>query len=562
MNTIVSAYCRISTKRTDQLNSLENQKNYFEEYVESKDGLELYNVYYDTLSATKWEKREHFKQMLFDAGLDIKMLEGQLEIRLSNREPKFSRILVKDVSRFARNILSVDIIRKLRDKKVYIDFTNMNLSTEKMSEDMMLGMFMLFAERESKDRSEKVLFGNKESAKNGVIRTADIFYGYKYIKESNSLEIVEHEAEIIRKVYDLYLSGEGFRKILQYLNDNNINARSGKPFVQTSINRMLSNNAYKGWLIRNKMDSPLVFTNKKSATLKKETEWVVHKKRIPAIVTEEVFDKAQEIRKSKVNYQNRAGFKNQNGEFAGLIFCYKCGSSFTRNGEKKTNRIFFNCKTKKTKGISFCSSPNINIEWLESALDTFTQDGINQTISDFKESYIRELEILIDELLNRIDNQQTEESSELKLMIEELELEKKRILKLYTKGTFTEDELNEEKKRIDDELANILKMLKDVSATNDDINNEINEINKVVNDINKFKIGVKYTRSDLLNMLSAIRIHETQGTINVKDRTEVKEKTIIFMFEFKVFSALSEIVQKYLDPKIIETFKSVSVLMR
>lgn len=67
---------------------------------------------------------------------------------------------------------------------------------------------------------------------------------------------------------------------------------------------MLSNPAYKGWLIRNKMDSPLVLTSKKFATEKDEKEWVIHKGRIPAIVSEEVFDKAQVIRGSKINHIN------------------------------------------------------------------------------------------------------------------------------------------------------------------------------------------------------------------------------------------------------------------
>ncbi len=98
---------------------------------------------------------------------------------------------------------------------------------------------------------------------------------------------------------------------------------------------MLENDAYKGWLVENKMDTPLVFTSKRYSTLKDESEWMIHKGRIPAIISEELFDQAQEIKRSKVNYQNRKGVNLAVGKYAGIVICELCGAHSPKIESKK-----------------------------------------------------------------------------------------------------------------------------------------------------------------------------------------------------------------------------------
>lgn len=561
MTILVAPYCRVSTKHDDQINSLQAQLHYYLGYANDKENTEIYKVYYDTgLSATSWKKRKYFREMLYDAGLDFEVTnKGNITIELSDRVPLFSRILVKDVSRFTRNLDMYRIITLLREKKVYIDFTNMNISTENLTDDMMLQMFIVFAQRESQDRSEKVLWGLKRSAEEGRIRVRDNFFGYKYIKETRELQIIEDEAEVIRKIFALYNEGLGFRKILNWLEDNKVTNRQGKLFGSTTLQRMVSNPAFKGWLIRNKMDSPLVFSSKKSATLKDESEWEIHRGVIPAIVTEEVFDLAQSTRESKVN-QERKGVKVFKGKYAGKIRCNKCEQTYTQNREAVTGKVFFNCKTKKNRGKSVCDAPNITLQCIDEALNRFSNDGLSNTVFDFAEGYSLELNEFKNELSKRIDNQQIDRAEEIKIKMKEVNEQRKRLIKLYARGKHDEDTLNELTQELDTEYSQLENDYFGSTASNEKIKQEIQEIENVIVQLKEFKISKKLSEDELLALISSIRVTRTDETICAKTGEHSQEKSLILHFEFKVFEKLNEIAESYKGLKKIHTNNGASVI--
>lgn len=560
MTVLVAPYCRVSTKHDDQINSLNAQISYYSNYTNLKDELVIYKIYYDTgLSATTWEKRKYFQQLLHDAGLDFEVTnKGNITIELSDREPLFSRILVKDVSRFTRNIDMYRIIKLLREKKVYIDFTNMNISTENMTDDMVLQMFIIFAQRESQDRSEKVLWGLKRSAEEGRIRVSDNFYGYRYIKETRQLEIVENEAEVIRKMYSLYNEGLGFRKILNWLEENNITNRSGKLFGSTTLQRILTNPAYKGWLIRNKMDAPAVFSSKKFATLKDKSEWEIHKGAIPIIVSEEIFDLAQSIRASKVG-SDRKGKKLSKGKYAGKIKCAKCGESYTQNKEAKTGQVFFNCKTKKAKTKNVCNAPNVSKDVIDDALSQFAGRGLSETVFQFTEGYIGELNIFKNDLMRLIDNQQLEQAEVIKERISEVNGQKKRLIKLYTLGNYDNETLKELTEELNSEHMSLEQEYLNATVSNEKILEEIQEIENVIEQLKQFKISDKLTEQELLNLISKIEVSRTDATIDYVTGIETKVKTLILNFEFKVFEKLNEIAESYKGLKQVHTDNKVII---
>lgn len=118
----VVAYCRVSTSTNDQQNSFENQKSYFEREIQKNDSYELYRIYADRgITGTSLNRREQFSEMLKDAGLDATKVNNTNKIVYiaSNREPLFHKIYVKNTSRFARNVLVIDILRELL-KKVFM----------------------------------------------------------------------------------------------------------------------------------------------------------------------------------------------------------------------------------------------------------------------------------------------------------------------------------------------------------------------------------------------------------------------------------------------------------
>ena len=136
----------------------------------------------------------------------------------SSRTPCFDLIIVRNTSRFARNINAVQILEQLKQIKVYVYFCDIDKTTEKDTDMEEIESHILSAERESRIKSRMVRFGTNEGAKEGVIRASSRLYGYKFIKAEfpidDRLEIIENEAEVIRKIYGWYLQGYGMRRII------------------------------------------------------------------------------------------------------------------------------------------------------------------------------------------------------------------------------------------------------------------------------------------------------------------------------------------------------------
>lgn len=539
MKISVCAYCRVSLDDADQLNSLMHQRQYFEQEAEKSEKYEFVKIYADAgLSATSWKKREQFKQMLIDAGLDIDILKKELRVSLSDREPKFKRILIKDVSRFSRNAQQgLEIVTKLREKGVHLDFVSVGLTTENMTNNMIVGFFLLAAEHESIDKSVKVRFGQKQSAKNGVIKTANNFYGYNYIKETNELKIIKEEAKVIKKMYELYSEGFGFRRILNYLEEKSIKTRRGKNFVQQSVRRILENPAYKGWLVRNKMDSPLAFTFKTYATLKPEEEWEIRKGRIPAIISEELWDNVQEIKKSKLHHKQRRGINNAKSKYADLIKCGKCGNSYTRNIEPKNGRIFYNCGLKKREGIKLCDNPNVGLKEIEADIKQLCQGGLHSLFVVNKEENIHQLMQIQMELNKKTDDEKIKLVEKLNQKVLNLNEKKKRLIDLYAEGDFDKETLMELTSKVDEKINETSLQIKKESISNDDVINEVNKIDSIIDDINDLKFKEIYEFDDIKHLISKIIVDE-HGQLTV---------------HLKAFDTIEKFINKYEDMTYIKS---------
>lgn len=187
----IAAYCRVSTEKEDQLNSLEAQKTFFLEYT-ARSGDNLVKLYADEgLSGTKIKNRKQFLRMMADAELGL-----------------FDMVVVKDISRFARN--TVDLlqnIRRLRELGIETQFLTANMTSMGNSE-FVLTVFGALAQEESANTSKRVKFGKKINAEKG--RVPNIVFGYdKTIGDYFNLTINKAEADVIRQIYQWYLH-EGY----------------------------------------------------------------------------------------------------------------------------------------------------------------------------------------------------------------------------------------------------------------------------------------------------------------------------------------------------------------
>ncbi|MDR2168104.1 MAG: recombinase family protein, partial [Clostridiales bacterium] len=182
----LAAYCRVSTDGTDQLNSLAAQKRFFEEYAE-RNRYNLVRIYADEgISGTRMRNRTEFLRLLRDA-------ENGL----------FDMVVVKDISRFARN--TVDLLnstRRLKALGIETLFLTANMTVLGNSE-FVLTIFGALAQEESAATSKRVKFGKRQNAEKG--RVPNIVYGYDKIKgDYFNLEINAAEAAVVRRIFDWY----------------------------------------------------------------------------------------------------------------------------------------------------------------------------------------------------------------------------------------------------------------------------------------------------------------------------------------------------------------------
>jgi len=193
---IIAGYCRVSTDSRDQLNSFENQRSMLE-YEAKKQDVNLFDTYSDKgLTGTLFDNRPGLENMLYDAGIDIIKIDGGKDKRVikrhtvyevSDREPLFEEIWMKNSSRLARNTGINVIIDKLRAKGVSIYFFEQDINTKDPGKAIGLHILQVFDEHDSRDKSLRVKLGIAESARKGKVLTNSRLYGYNYDRETNRL---------------------------------------------------------------------------------------------------------------------------------------------------------------------------------------------------------------------------------------------------------------------------------------------------------------------------------------------------------------------------------------
>lgn len=276
----IAAYCRVSTDKEDQLNSLEAQKEFFSEYTK-RTGDNLVRLYADEgISGTKIKNRKEFLRMMSDAEHGL-----------------FDMVVVKDISRFARN--TVDLlqnVRKLKALGIETQFLTANMTSMGNSE-FVLTIFGALAQEESANTSKRVKFGKKMNAEKG--RVPNIVYGYdKTIGDYFNLTINQEEAAVVRQIYEWYIKdGYGAAKISIFLNERGLRTKRNCQWSQNGVCRILTNELYTGKIINGKQEVTDFLTGQRAD--KDASEWMVVERPDLQIIDMETFEQAQQIMKSR-----------------------------------------------------------------------------------------------------------------------------------------------------------------------------------------------------------------------------------------------------------------------
>lgn len=266
----IAAYCRVSTDKADQLNSLEAQKEFFSEYTK-RTGDTLVRLYADEgISGTKIKNRKEFLRMMSDAEHGL-----------------FDMVVVKDISRFARN--TVDLlqnVRKLKSLGIETQFLTANMTSMGNSE-FVLTIFGALAQEESANTSKRVKFGKKMNAEKG--RVPNIVYGYdKTIGDYFNLAINKEESKVVQQIYKWYTEeGYGAAKIANMLNEKGYKTKRNCKWSQNATCRILTNEIYTGKIINGKQEVSDFLTGQRRD--KDETEWMVVERPELRIIEDETF---------------------------------------------------------------------------------------------------------------------------------------------------------------------------------------------------------------------------------------------------------------------------------
>ena len=314
----VTYYARVSTENDEQEDSYERQREHFEEKIMANPKWEYVPGYADWgVTGTKAEARKNFMRMIEDC-----------------RAGKINRILVKSISRFARNTVdTLMYIRELREMGISVFFETQNIDTMSASGDVLITILAAMAEQESRTMSTNIKWAYQKRFKDGQVLINPATLGYK--KDGDEYEIVEEEAEIIRMVFRNYLAGDSVRQIADALNAEGYMTRKGNGFKPNSILNILANEKYTGNAILGKTFKPDVLSKHRVKNEGQAPSYYVENSH-PAIISQELFDMVQAEKERRKNLRSTA--KTGRGKYSrkyvlsGLLVCTNCGAKFRRNG--------------------------------------------------------------------------------------------------------------------------------------------------------------------------------------------------------------------------------------
>ena len=370
----VAAYARVSTDEDEQLSSYGAQVDFYTRHINSNPEWEFVGIYSDEgISGTNTKKRDGFNRMISDA------LDGKIDL-----------ILTKSISRFARNTVdTLTTVRKLKKSGVEVYFEKENIYTCDAKGEVLITIMSSLAQEESRSISENVTWGKRKSMEDGkVYLPYKRFLGYEK-GEDGLPQIVPEEARIIRKIYELFLTGQTYRSIAEYLTDQNIQTPGGKSAWSVStVMSILCNEKYKGDALLQKTYT-VDFLNK----TKKKNDGVLPQYYIenshPAIISRNAFDLVQsEIEKRKPNRRQL----NNSSIFSAKIICGECGGFYGSkvwHSNSKYKYCGWRCNRKYTNSIR-CATPRIREEEIKKAFIT----AFNQVLGD-KSRYISQFEEML-----------------------------------------------------------------------------------------------------------------------------------------------------------------------
>lgn len=489
----IAAYCRVSTDKDEQLDSLEHQKEFFAEFA-AKKGYKLVRLYADEgITGTSLKKRGEFQRLMQDAKLGL-----------------FQMVVVKDISRFARN--TVDFLQSIRTlKSLGINTLFLTANMESLGEsEFILTVFSALAQEESVNLSKRVKFGKKINAQKG--RVPQKIFGYNRI-DNFTLEINPREAEVVKTIYRLYLEeGLGCRTISLELNRLGYKTKFDCEWNPRGVRRVLTNPIYCGEYVNNKYEIKDCLEGKQ-VRIPKEQHFH-HNRPEWAIVSREIFDRAQILlSERREKYDSGPPFKDgrhsEKHLFSTLIKCEHCGRSFYQKHYTYVNtRYYWKCQTNDQFTAEKCDNRV-----------TITEGDLLKEIRSYLSSMIQDKEQFIQGIIADLEKGREKpkkaiSKADLQKKIKLLQAKKEKYQEMYAADVMTMAELKEKTLYINKEIDGLTDQLDQTNISDNIEKISIEQIRLYTEEIEKFLALENVTNGDLRKIISRILVNR-EGEVKI-----------------------------------------------
>lgn len=472
INLRVTFYARVSTLEIEQLNSLDNQITYFKDYIKSNSNWTYIDGYIDEgISGSIVAKRKNFLKMINDA-----------------KEDKFDLIITKEVSRFSRNLSdSIKYTQILMQNDVGVYFQTNGINTYDPNSEFILNMMGSVAQEEVKRLSERVKWGHKEAIKKGRVLGSNNIIGYT--KNNATLVIEPNEANKIREIFKLYATGKyGFTKLALILYNKGIKNSKGNIYDKDTLKRIIENPKYKGYY-RGHTTEIIDYKTKKRINISKEEQIIYKSDKIPKIVSEELWNKANKVleeRRTEIKSNSYNSIKKY--PYTSKIICGNDGCKYSRMTNKNNklkprwaccNYIKYRLNVCKSPIIYECDLDNIFINILKKL---FNLNDIIKTLADYYINCKNNIEY--DTVISDIEND-----------IKKINFKKEKILDLLINNIITNNEYKEKNNNYNNDIS-ILK--KKIYILKEEKNKKSITPQKLINEV-KEKLEYKDILEDFIN---------------------------------------------------------------
>lgn len=363
----VAAYARVSDSKDAMLQSLSNQVSYYSNLIQNNNKWLYAGVYIDEGETGTKDERVEFQRMINDAKA------GKIDV-----------IITKSISRFARNTVTLlSTIRELKHIGVDVYFEEQNIHTISSDGELMITILASYAQEESRQVSENMKWRIRKNFEEGKTWNS-VIYGYSY--DDGIFKIIQHEAQVVRLIYDYYLSGMGVGAVTKKINEEGYLTRKNKKWNKSSVRYILTNYNYTGNLILQKTYTENHITKKKKLNNGHLPKYHV-KESHEAIVSVSEYRKVQEELKKRDSLSGKRRSPKKY-PFTGMIVCDKCGTNYRR--KTTPYKHVWQCNNYIENGKEACDAKQVPEEILFEVstdileLEEFNEDTFKKNIKSIK----------------------------------------------------------------------------------------------------------------------------------------------------------------------------------